>query len=288
MLPLFMVRFPERFVEEFPVEYENLLENSKGIVTPFDVYKTLKDLLKIQNPGHHQSSTHNSILKSKYDSPELGSSLFQDPTIRNISSQTCKSVKIPLSLCGSTNWVPFYTSTSQTDRTSQTSQKQSSETIKSIKNLFKSEDSLSTSEKSIKNFLKFSSNLKKIANICVEAVNFRAEEQEARNYCQEWKLKGVDFGLFSMIEDEIIVKMSLSFLPIRSKAKFDCALSLNLMSEPIDIGDKTSIKLDLDKAKVIDLIRTSKYGSQPLCLPNNVLGPLREYCCCKDNKQCVE
>ena len=81
-------------------------------------------------------------------------------------------------------------------------------------------------------------------------------------------------GFYSKIVDSLVIKLSISVNPVKSFGKFDCALEVKDMN-------------NLDQIEVIDLIRTSKYGTQPNCLPDRILGPLREYCCCKDNKQCA-
>lgn len=47
-LPFFSFAFPLSFQKAYPTEYQNFLQNINRLTTPFDIYETLFDLLKIQ------------------------------------------------------------------------------------------------------------------------------------------------------------------------------------------------------------------------------------------------
>lgn len=62
-LPYFSFAFPDEFKREYPTAYDNFVENANGrLVTPFDIYRTLRHLIELQqgsaelpvppNPNH--------------------------------------------------------------------------------------------------------------------------------------------------------------------------------------------------------------------------------------------
>lgn len=72
-LPFSYIVVPPWFKSKYSTEYKNLLKNSKRLVAPYDIHKTLQDILKLQNP--QEIAANNDDSNGSWASP--GISLFQ-------------------------------------------------------------------------------------------------------------------------------------------------------------------------------------------------------------------
>lgn len=50
-LPFFAFAFPEWFAHKYPKAYRNFRKNADKLTTPFDVHRTLQDVLDLKNTG---------------------------------------------------------------------------------------------------------------------------------------------------------------------------------------------------------------------------------------------
>ncbi|XP_057658909.1 uncharacterized protein LOC130895563 [Diorhabda carinulata] len=51
-LPFMYIRVPDRFKSNFPEKFDSLLVNSGRLTTPWDIFNTLQDILKLQNDSY--------------------------------------------------------------------------------------------------------------------------------------------------------------------------------------------------------------------------------------------
>ena len=236
MLPLMTWKFPKRFEQMYGKKLSEFRKNAEHhLVSPFDIYETLRDLTDLEE--------YNFEPKSEY-----GKSLFRGVYM----SRTCEDIGIPPSLCACYNWKPLF----------------AKEKYKSVL-----KDVFSTGDHTLeKNDPKLSDNMAELGSICADAVNKRVLDKRANHYCSKWKFSHVDLSFFTKTDsDSEIVRLSVQLSPSSANARYDCTLQ--------KLKNSTDFEL-------IDIIRTSKYGHQPDCLPDVSLGALREYCCCKDRPEC--
>ena len=91
---LYMV-FPEWFKTKYNTAYQNLMKNSKKLITPFDLYQTLKSLSSLKGIGNREVE----LTEIAERNSEFGMSLFLD-----IPNRTCREAHIPEGYCICTVW----------------------------------------------------------------------------------------------------------------------------------------------------------------------------------------
>lgn len=92
-LPLFICIFPKWLKEQFPLAVQHLQYNSRRIVTPFDIYATLLDVLHIERLNTRQLQQRSANLLKNDALLPRGISLFLPvPEIRTCESAGIKSV----------------------------------------------------------------------------------------------------------------------------------------------------------------------------------------------------
>lgn len=90
-LPFLHFSIPRWFREKYPEKYSNLVDNAKKLTTPYDMFMTLQDLLKMNNPNYNLT---------KAIGCENARSLFE----RIPSSRSCEDVAIPQHYCTCTSY----------------------------------------------------------------------------------------------------------------------------------------------------------------------------------------
>lgn len=92
-LPMLYIVLPEWFHTKYPISSTNIKENALKLITPFDLYKTLKDI------------AYNNFNIDTLNKPTRGISLFKP-----IPSRLCKTAGIPKKYCACQNKIPLPTS----------------------------------------------------------------------------------------------------------------------------------------------------------------------------------
>ena len=93
--PLLYMVFPEWFKTKYKTAYQNLMKNSKKLITPFDIHQTLKSLSSLKGIENGKLE----LTKVAERNGEFGISLFLD-----IPNRTCRAANIPEGYCICTVW----------------------------------------------------------------------------------------------------------------------------------------------------------------------------------------
>lgn len=57
-LPFFSFVLPPKFLQMFPTQYKNFVNNLDQLATPFDIHETLEDILHLEIYGRNKKSEH--------------------------------------------------------------------------------------------------------------------------------------------------------------------------------------------------------------------------------------
>lgn len=159
----------------------------------------------------------------------------------------CKESNIPASLCACHDWKPLFSNIRLT---------------KEMASIFGKTNNQYKREKLMKR-------MDSLGQKCAEGVNRRMEDKNAFDDCIRWKFNEAEMAIYAESEYETFVRLSVNLSPISAGAKYDC-----------------TVKVVDDTIELVEVIRTSKYGKQSSCLGPSLIGPLREYCCCKNFSSC--
>ena len=94
-LPFFGIRLPSSYVQRHPHTLNNLKRNAKQLTTPFDIYETLLDILKLE------TMTENRVEKEHANYPNRGMSLLTQLLFPN---RTCADVDVAAHWCACLDW----------------------------------------------------------------------------------------------------------------------------------------------------------------------------------------
>jgi len=97
-LPFFSFTFPDRFKQEYPLQYKNFRINTERLTTPFDIHATLEDILHLQQHGVTKKPKHSRAI-----------SLFNSIS----EHRSCSDAFIEPHWCSCLQWIPLNDTTSE-------------------------------------------------------------------------------------------------------------------------------------------------------------------------------
>lgn len=94
-LPLFICIYPKWFKLQFPLAVQHLQDNSKRLVTPYDIHSTLIDLLDLRKLNSYQLKQRTAAIDEKDNISQRGISLFLPIS----KTRSCESADIVAKWC---------------------------------------------------------------------------------------------------------------------------------------------------------------------------------------------
>ena len=304
--PPFFIRFPERFIKEYPIYHKIAVKNMENyIVTFYDLRETLINLVEIENENKKSGGFSNDIEKILTDFRKYypdnqpngpGRSLFSE----NFGvEKNCVTSRIEPGYCNCLNGVPFIDDHRDFAFLRRKKQKQQqysneiSEPNQHVNSKFQNIilKKLQDNENDIKHFL---------ANKCQTKLNNDTNIAKMNDSCIYWELdkNSIENGIFQISADSIndinlTIELELYFSPKSLDGRFVCSFSLDLAKDRI--FDEVSLMENMSMKRLINLPetvvrlqRSGRYGKQykpcvPAQQPNHVK-ELREFCACKSGE----
>ena len=287
--PPLIFRFPDRFKEEYPEEFENAVYNLENfLVTTYDIRETLIDLVKLDDRERIFTKSIDKVLHefNQYylDEIPIGRSLF---TKNFGKDKNCQNSKVPLNYCNCINGIPFM--------------KDDDDDFLVFRNGTKNYFGPGTDEKrsELSNILlrKLEENTAKryLAFECERYLN-HLNLKKLPNKCLYWELKTINNGQFQILIQNktninLVIELDLTFDPNPTEldGKFACKIEWNLFDDQVFREISKMENLSIERlvgmpSRKISLDRTGRYGSQYKdCVPPKLVYEMRETCCCKDN-----
>ncbi|EDW15152.1 uncharacterized protein LOC6573625 [Drosophila mojavensis] len=257
-LPFFSFTFPESFKKRFPQEYNNFLANEHRLVTPFDVHATLKHLIQMQSAGlNYQTpdSSYDVFNNDIHTETSQNIHISEQARGRSISlferipsNRSCADAYIEPHWCACLNWQPLEL-----------------------------------------NDTRYEGIILKAANSIVETIN--AATLERRQFCAPLQLLKVNWALRLLPRKELLQFKTNSdkdgFLADMSghTVVHEVFYQLQLVTQPGQALYEASVAYNLQTfectAKLSDISRVNKYGSQARCIYERD-PELRKFCYCRD------